>query len=446
VALTAVEIYKHLPKTNCGECGVATCLAFAMKLAQKQASLEQCPYVSEEAKAALSGAAAPPMATITIGRGEHEVQIGGETVLFRHEETFHHPCALAVTVDTSLAEEDMAARIEKIEAARYDRVGMILGVDMVALRDAGDGRLAVGARVALQHSSRPLVLMSSDPAAMKAALEVCGEGRPLLCGATADNLEDMLALAKDWDCPLVIRGRSLEELATLSQKATQAGWNKLVLASPASGIGPVVEEQTIIRRAALNKKFKPFGFPTLVVCTASDPTRQMLEACTAIVKYAGVVVLDLLEDEYLLPLVTARLNIYSDPQKPIQVEPGIHAVGEPTERSPLLVTTNFSLTYYLVEGDVMTSRVPAHILAVDTKGTSVLTAWAAGDFTAESIADALTKFNAAEKVAHRTLILPGGVAVLKGKLEELSGWEVIVGPRESSGIPHFFRERGISSS
>ena len=171
--------------------------------------------------------------------------------------------------------------------------------------------------------------------------------------------------------------------------------------------------------------------------------KQMLEASTAIAKYAGVVVMDLLDAEYLLPLVTARLNIYSDPQKPIQVEPGIHTVGEPTAESPVLVTTNFSLTYYLVEGDIMASKTPAYVVAVDTKGTSVMTAWAAGDFTAESIAQALEKFSVAERVSHRNLVLPGGVAVLKGKLEESSGWTVVVGPRESSGIPTFFRQQGL---
>jgi acetyl-CoA decarbonylase/synthase complex subunit gamma len=277
---------------------------------------------------------------------------------------------------------------------------------------------------------------------MEAALEHCGAGRPLLYGATAANFDAVVALAQKWDCPLALRAGGLSELVTLSERAAQAGFAQLLLDSGAQSPAQLLNDQTVIRRAALNKKFKPLGFPTVAVCSAEDPAAQMLEACTAVAKYVGVVILDPLPDEYLLPIVTARLNIYSDPQKPIQVEPGVHEVGEPTPESPVLVTTNFSLTYYLVEGDVMASKMPAHVLAVDTEGTSVLTAWAAGNFSAESIAEAMNKFALAEKVAHRALVLPGGVAVLKGKLEELSGWEVLVGPRESSGIPLFFRQRG----
>jgi len=442
LALTAVEIYKQLPKTNCGDCGVPTCLAFAMKLVQKQTSLDECPHVSEEAKAALAGSAVPPMVSVTIGDGEQALKIGGETVLFRHEETFHNPCGLAITVDTSRPDEEVVERIQKIDGAHYDRVGLTLGANLIALQGSADGRLTEVARLAMEHSSLPLVLMSTDTEAIGGALEVCGDGHPLLCGATGENLEAMVALAKQYKCPLVLRAESLEDLVKMSEQAAKAGAEQLVLASGAKGIAQTLNEQTAIRRAAL-KKFKSFGFPTLVECSESDPINQVLEACTAIAKYAGIVVVDLLENEYLLPLVTARLNIYSDPQKSIQVEPGVQAVGEPDENSPVLVTTNFSLTYYLVEGDVMTSKVPAHILAVDTNGTSVLTAWAAGDFTAESIAEAVEKFGLADKVSHRTLILPGGVAVLKGKLEEASGWEVVVGPRESSALPQFFRQQGL---
>jgi len=442
LALTAVEIYKFLPKTNCGDCGVATCLAFAMKLAQKQAALDECPHVTDEAKQQLEDSAAPPMATVTVGLGEHQLKIGGETVFFRHDERFHNPCGLAVTVDTSLPDEQIQQRIEKLEGARYDRVGFMLGVDLIALQDGGDGRLVEGARLAGEHSSLPLVLMSTDPAAMKDALEVCADGRPLLCGATTDNIDAMLPLAKEYNCPLVLRADSLESLVPLSETAAGADSDQLLLDTGAQEIERIQSDQTIIRRMALNKKFKPLSFPTLVACSAADPTQQMLQACSAIAKYAGVVVVDVADDEYLLPLVTARMNIYTDPQKPIQVEPGIYPVGEPDEDSPVLTTTNFSLTYYLVEGDIMSSKVPAHILAVDTNGTSVLTAWAAGDLTAEVIAEHIEKFDLADKVSHKTLVLPGGVAVLQGKLEEESGWEIKVGPKESSALAQFFREQG----
>jgi acetyl-CoA decarbonylase/synthase complex subunit gamma len=414
-----------------------------MKLVQKQAALDACPHVTEEMKAALEGSSAPPMATITIGQGDDALKIGGETVLFRHEETFRNPCGLALRVPASLSDEEILQQVGKIEAARYERVGMSLGANLIAVEDTGGGRLAAAARLASEGSNLPLVLVSTDAAALGAALEVCGDKRPLLCGATTDNVAEVAALAKRHDCPLVLRGTNVAELTSLSQQATAAGCSQLVLDSGASSLGAILNDQTAIRRAALGKKFKPLGFPTLVRCAQTDPSRQMLEAITAVAKYAGVIVMDRLPDEYLLPLVTARMNIYSDPQKPIQVEPGVHAVGEPTAESPVLVTTNFSLTYYLVEGDVMAAKTPAYIMAVDTKGTSVLTAWAAGDFTSESIAAAVEQFRLADKVSHRTLILPGGVAVLKGKLEESSGWQVTVGPRESSGITLFFRQQGF---
>ena len=443
MALTAVEVYKNLPRTNCGDCGVPTCLAFAMKLVQKQVALDACPHVTDEMKAALEGSAAPPMATITIGQGDGAVQLGGEAVLFRHEETFRHPCALALRLDASLPDEQLLQQIARIEAARYERVGMSLGANLIAVEDHGDGRLATAARLAAEGSNLPLVLVSTDPTALGAALEVCGTKQPLLCGATAENLTAVAELAKQHSCPLALRASNLPELVSLSQQAAAAGCTKLVLDSGADTLGTMLNDQTAIRRAALNKKFKPLGFPTLVRCAQTDPARQMMEGLTAVAKYAGVLVMDRLADEYLLPLVTARLNIYSDPQKPIQVEPGVHEVGEPTSESPVLVTTNFSLTYYLVEGDVMAAKTPAYIMAVDTKGTSVLTAWAAGDFTGESIAAALEKSGLADKVSHRNLVLPGGVAVLKGKLEESSGWKVLVGPRESSGITTFFRQQGF---
>jgi acetyl-CoA decarbonylase/synthase complex subunit gamma len=414
-----------------------------MKLVQKQTALEACPHVTEAQKAALEGSAAPPMATIAVGKGDCALKLGGETVLFRHEETFRNPCGIALRLKSSLTDEEILQEVTRIEASRYDRVGMSLGADLIALEDAGDGRLATAARLVAPRSNLPLVLVSTDPAALGAALEACGEQKPLLCGATADNLPALVELAKKYDCPLTLRAAGVPELVRMSQEATAAGCTQLVLDSGAASLGAVLNDQTVIRRAALYKKFKPLGFPTLVRCAQSDPARQMLEATLAVAKYAGIVVLDRLESEYLLPLVTARLNIYSDPQKPIQVEPGLHAVGEPTADSPVIVTTNFSLTYYLVEGDIMAAKTPAYIMAVDTKGASVLTAWAAGDFTGEAIAAALEKFGVADKVSHRNLILPGGVAVLKGKLEEASGWKVIVGPRESSGITAFFRQQGL---
>jgi acetyl-CoA decarbonylase/synthase complex subunit gamma len=433
VALTGIDIFKQLPKTNCRECGQATCLAFAMKLAQKQASLDQCPHVSEEAKAALAGAAAPPIKLITLGSGDRKLAIGNETVLFRHEETFYHPTGLAVMVEANRPEAEVAAQVKALAEVSFERVGMTLRLDAVALK--GEGEALVAAAKAAAGAGIPLILMSEDPATMEKALAVCGDKRPLIYAATAANVEAMAALAKQYSCPLALKADGLASLAELSEKAQAAGATDLVLDSGARTQAALVANETAIRRAAVRKRFRPLGFPTITF--ANDP----LLAATGVMKYAGIVVLNGAEAWQLLALVTMRQNIYTDPQKPIQIEEGLYTIGAADENSPVLVTTNFSLTYFTVEGDVEASRVPAWVVVVNTEGTSVLTAWAAEKFTAESIAQRVKATDVGSKVKHRKLILPGHVAVLSGKLEDELGreWTVLVGPRESSGIPTFFR-------
>jgi len=453
MALTGLDIFKQLPKTNCRDCGQPTCLAFAMKLAQKQASLDQCPHVSEEAKAALAGASAPPIKLITIGAGERKLEVGNETVLFRHEETFYHPTGIAVLVEVgaglkpALPEEELAARLEAINTASFERVGQTLTLSAVALRGDAEGQLpgeafVQAAQLAAEQSAVPLILMSEDPAAMGEALKACAAKKPLIYAATAANVGAMAALAKEHNCPLAVRGNGdLGSLAELSEKAQAAGATDLVLDSGARRPAEVLANETAIRRAALRKRFRPFGFPTITFTQAKTPQEEVQQAASYVAKYAGIVVLEHMEPWQLLALMTVRQNIYTDPQKPIQIEEGIYQVGSPDESSPVLVTTNFSLTYFTVEGDVEASRVPSWIVVVDTEGTSVLTAWAADKFTAEVIAQKVRAFDAGSKVKHRKLIIPGHVAVLSGKLEEELNleWKVIVGPRESSGIPSFLR-------
>ncbi len=440
MGLTGLDIFKQLPKTNCGDCGVPTCLAFAMKLAQKQASLDQCPHVTEDAKTALDGASAPPIKLVTIGDGERKLAIGNETVLFRHEETFHHPTGIAVLVDDSLVEEELAARVAAVGEVNFERVGQTLRLDAVALQGEGDA-FVKAAQVAAEKSAVPLILMNEDPTVMGKALEACGGKKPLIHAATGENVEAMAALTKKYSCPLVAKGGDLSSLAEVSEKAQAAGATDLVLDSGARELSQVLANETAIRRAALRKRFRPFGFPTITFAQADDAQDELQQAASYLAKYAGIVVLRQMEPWELLGLVTVRQNIYTDPQKPIQIEEGVYEIGSPDQNSPVLVTTNFSLTYFTVEGDVEASRVPAWAVVVDTEGTSVLTAWAAEKFTAEIIAEKVRAFDVASKVEHRKLILPGHVAVLSGKLEEELGqeWQVIVGPRESSGIPSFLR-------
>jgi len=249
----------------------------------------------------------------------------------------------------------------------------------------------------------------------------------------------MVALAKEKGCTLVVQAADPGALCELTPKAVEAGVQDLILQTAAASAGGILQDQTVIRRAALVKKERRLGYPTLVVIDDEDPLDAATKASLAIAKYAGIVVLKNDSKPVLLAAVTARLNIYTDPQKPIQIEAKLYEVGEPTDQSPVLVTTNFSLTYFTVEGDVSASKVPTWIVVVDTEGTSVLTAWASEKFSAESIAAAIKSTGVEEKVGHRSIMLPGGVAVLKAKLEDESGWSVQVGPRESSGLPTVLR-------
>jgi acetyl-CoA decarbonylase/synthase complex subunit gamma len=440
MALTGLEIYKHLAKTNCGECGVPTCLAFAMKLAQKQTSLDKCPHVTDQARAALEGASAPPIKLITIGVGDNKIEVGNETVLFRHEETFYHPTALAVTADAALPDRELVARVKQINGLVFDRVGQRIGVGLIALQGGADAaRFAAAAKTVAANSDLGLVLINDDPAAMEAAVKEVAARKPLIYAATAANADDMARIAKAHACPLAIRADGLADLAALSQKVQALGVTDLVLDSGAREPVKVLADQTLIRRAALRKKFRPLGFPTIVFTRADSPGDEVMQAVEYVAKYAGILVTNAAEPWQLIAILTARQNIFTDPQKPIQLEAGLYQVGEPTATSPVLTTTNFSLTYFTVEGDVEASRVPSWIVVVDTEGTSVLTAWASEKFTADTIAAAIKKTGVEEKVSHRKIVIPGGVAVLSGKLQEASGWQVLVGPRESSGIPTYLK-------
>jgi acetyl-CoA decarbonylase/synthase complex subunit gamma len=440
MALTAVDIFKHLPKTNCRDCGVPTCLAFAMKVAQKQVALEACPHVTDEAKAALAGESAPPIRLVAIGAGDKKLEIGQEVVLFRHENTFHHPCGIAVLLDAGLDDAAVGEKLAHFKTLQFDRVGMTVGINLVAVKGTGDAaRLAAVAQRASDEVGLPLILMGGSADELKPAATALADKRPLLHAATAGNAEALAALAKETGCPLVVKAADPAGLAELTPKVTEASVKDLVLETEPATRAEVLGHQTIIRRAALTKKDRRLGYPTLVFVNETDPLRAVTAGTLAIAKYAGIVVSQNDSRPTLLALVTARLNIYTDPQKPIQIEAKLYEVGTPTVESPVLVTTNFSLTYFTVEGDVLASKIPTWIVVVDTEGTSVLTAWASEKFSAESIAAAVKKSGVEEKVSHRKVVIPGGVAVLSGKLEDESGWKVQVGPRESSGIPQFLR-------
>ena len=441
MGLTGLEIYRQLPRTNCGDCGVPTCLAFAMKLANKQASLDDCPHVSEEAKAALGAASAPPIRLVTIGTGDNKLEIGNETVMFRHEETFHHPAGVAIEVDASLPEAELTERVDKINKLEFERVGQEIGVNLIAVREGGGGGSEYAEVVSKisSMSQLPLILIADDPAVIAEALKVCADSKPLIYAATPDNYESMAQLAKENSCPLVAAADGLEELAALTEKIKALGVEDLVLDSKAKDMVSIQADLTNIRRLALRKTFRPLGYPAIAFTTSDDPFQEVAEASSYVAKYAGIVVMKNVEPWVVLPVLTMRQNIYTDPQKPIQMESKVYAVGNVTDESPVLITTNFSLTYFSVEGEVEASRIPAYILSVDTEGQSVLTAYAAEKFTAEGTAAAMQKFDLDNLVSHKKAIIPGFVAVMSGALAEESGWEILVGPREASGIPTYLK-------
>ncbi len=442
MALTALDIFKNLPRTNCKDCGFPTCLAFAMQLAAKKVELSKCPHITDAGKTALESASAPPVKLVTIGNGEKKLEVGNETVLFRHEETFYHETGIAIMVSDSLSEAELVEKVKKINTKSYERVGFTLSVNLVALsNDSGDPvKFANTADIVQKASQIPLILMTKDPSSMKAAAEKIKEKRPLLYGITSDNIDSMAKVAAELNLPVVISAKA-NELPELSQKAQNLGVKDLILEPLADKFSSKLEDLTRLRRAQLKKNLRVVGFPLLANAVDSDNLYlEINRASCYVAKYASIVIISGMEDWQLLPLLTVRQNIYTDPQKPIQVKPGIWEVGKPGPGSPVLVTTNFSLTYYTVEGEVTSSRVPSYILVMDTEGTSVLTAWAAEKFTVEMIASQLTDSNGIkEKVKHHRVIIPGLVAVMTAKLKEESGWDVIVGPREATGIPKFLK-------
>ena len=443
MALSGIEIFKQLPKTNCKECDFPTCLAFAMSLSQGKSELEQCPHVSDEAKAMLSEASEPPIRTVSIGANGSAVKVGGETVAFRHEKTFVNHPPLAILVTDGMDDGEVDARLGKMEQLQYDRVGLTLRPEMVAVQETqGDADKFAGLVGKVVASGCGMVLISSNADVLAAGLKACDGQKPLLYGANKDNADQIGGLAKENGCPVGVKGDGIDELMEVTEKLTGMGLKDLVIDSGARSLGAALKDQIAIRRAALSGDCKPLGFPTIVFPgeMTDDPLQEVTIAATLIAKYAGLVVLSDFDGASLFPLLLERLNIFPDPQRPMATEEGIYEIGGPDENSPVLITSNFSLSYFIVSGEIETSRIPCYLLVKDTEGLSVLTAWAAGKFVADEIGPFVQKCGIADKVKHRKLIIPGFAAQISGELEdELPDWEIVIGPREAAHIPAFLK-------
>ncbi len=445
MGLTGIQIFKLLPKTNCGDCGVPTCLAFAMNLASGKAELDKCPHVSEEAKEKLASESAPPIRLVTIGAGDYAVKIGGETVLFRHEKTFVNPPGLATVVSTDEDDASVQGKMDRFKECQFDRVGVLLKSEMFVVNDTtGDGaKFTALAKKVSDGTGAALVLKSDHVESLKSAAGELKDKKPLIYAATGDNADALGELAREMACPLAVKGDgSLESVIALTEKLTDMGLKDLVVDTGTRDLKKAFEEHIKIRRAALKDKFRPLGFPTIVMANemADGLMEEALVAATFVAKYGGVIALSDLQPHIMFPLFLERLNIYTDPQRPMTAEQGIYPINNPDENSPILVTCNFSLTYFIVAGEIESSRVPAWLCVQDTEGLSVMTAWAAGKFSGESVGQFINKCGIKDKVNHKKIVIPGYAAGISGELEEeLPGWSVMVGPREASQIPKYLK-------
>jgi acetyl-CoA decarbonylase/synthase complex subunit gamma len=394
----------------------------------------------------LSEASAPPIRPVAIGKGVRAATTGGETVQYRHEKTFYNPTLLAATVGSDIAEADLETKLKTWNAFQFERVGLNLRPELIALKDAGgdSGAFARAAKKIAETSEFNLVLMTADAGVMKAGIEACGFKRPLMYAATEANVDDFGALAKANNLPLAVKADSVEGLMALTGKLTEAGLKDLVLDPGSREIKQAHQDQIALRRAALKNGNRALGFPTITFpCEmASNLDMETLIAGTFVAKYGGIVVLSNFTGESLFPLLLERLNIYTDPQRPMTVTEGIYEVNNPDENSPVMVTTNFALTYFIVSGEIEGSRVPAWLLIKDSEGLSVMTAWAAGKFAGDDVGMFVKKCGIADKIKHQNLIIPGYAAAIAGDVEEeLPGWTITVGPREAAHIPGFLKAR-----
>ncbi|MEJ2092069.1 MAG: acetyl-CoA decarbonylase/synthase complex subunit gamma [Syntrophobacterales bacterium] len=444
MALTGIEIFKMLPKTNCKECGYPTCLAFAMALATGKAELDACPYVSDEVKEKLAEASAPPIRPIKLGPSDAVKTIGGETVQFRHEKTFFSPTLIAGMLTTAMSDAEVDEKLKAFMDMQFERVGLNLRPEMFAVvdKDGDAGKFSALVKKVMDGSDALILLCSDKPDVLKAGAEVAKERRPILASATPENADAMGALAKEQDLPLVAKAEGYDALAELTTKLTGMGLKDLILDSGTRDLKQILQDNIVFRRAALVPKFKPFGFP-VINCVAEmtdDPMKQALYASVAIAKYGGIVVLSDLTPHTVFPLLLQRLNIYTDPQKPMIVTQGIYPINNPDENSPILITTNFALTYFIVSGEIEGSKVPTWLMIMDTEGLSVMTAWAAGKFVGDAVGMFVKKSGIDEKAKTRSLVIPGYAAAISGDLEEeLPDWKILIGPREASHIPAFMK-------
>ena len=440
MALKALDIYKLLPKKNCKECGDPTCLTFAMKLAGGKADVDLCPYLDEHAKSVLGATTRPPIRLVRIGVGERSFGVGEEVVLYRHEKTFYHPPGIMFRVPDTQAPEEISAVTARVRDETLTRVGADLHFSGTAIVNAtGTADAYTKAVLAVEKTAGiPEILISENPDALAAALVHCGSYRPLIHAATTENYRQMCALAKQHGCPLTVQAGDLDTLAKLAKDCTAEGVSRLVLDPAPRTLGDFITRSTMIRQLAITRAAPDLGYPVFLDATKFVPEDAAI--ALGITKYASIIVTSPLSPASAKATLTLRQNIYTDPQKPIQMNPGLYRVGTPGKDAPVLLTVNFSLTFFTLQGYLESTRIPCFMLIVDTEGLSVLTSVAAGKLNEALVRDSIRKFGVENEVSHKTLIIPGYAAPLSGRIEEATGWKIMVGPRDAAEIGEYLNE------
>ena len=445
MALKGLDIFKLSPKKNCKECGCPTCMAFSMKVAQGAVDIAACPYFAPEALAKLSAATEPPMKTIKVGAGDAELSLGGETVLFRHEKTFVSRTRYAMSLCTCMDDETVAQKLEDIKKVDYERIGERMFVEMVYVNYSADGKQDYVELVKkAAETGRILILDCKDAEIAKAALEVCKDGNPILNGADASNYEAMNAVATAAGVVLGVSGADLSEIHDTVEKLEGLGNKNLVIDVTGADVKETFKNAVQIRKAAIKDGDRTFGYPSIVnlhKIAAGDLHKQAALLSLFTMKYGSVIVAEHIGYAEALPLYGLRQNLFTDPQKPMKVEPGVYPLNGADENSVCLTTVDFALTYFLVSGELERSGVPVNLIINDAGGLSVLTSWAAGKFSSSSIAKFFQEQDIEGKIKSRKLIIPGKVAVLKGELEaKMPGWEIIIAPNEAVQLVKFMKD------
>ncbi|MEM2098960.1 MAG: acetyl-CoA decarbonylase/synthase complex subunit gamma [Candidatus Bathyarchaeia archaeon] len=460
--LSPIDIYKLLPKTNCKECGQENCMAFATKIVNREVTVDQCPPLLkkeyEKAYKQLKEMLKPAVKEVVVGVGEKAVKLGGKLVMYRHEFTYTNPTAIAIDVTDEMSTDEIVSRIKRTEQFSYEYIGYTLKLDMIAVRStSGDPeKFKAAVKKVTETTNLPMILCSLNANVLESGLMAAPKARPLLYAATAENWKDVAELALMYNCPLVVSApNDLNMLVSLAKTLLAYGVQDLVL-DPGTfvndGLADTLNNFTMLRRAACKGGEELAGFPLLGVPMvawmdkgdAAEEIVKWREACTAamlIVRYADIIIMHGTDGWALLPNAVLRQNIYTDPRKPVAVAPGLKVFGTPDENSPVFFTTNFALTYYTVASDIESSKMNAYLLVVDTEGSAVDSGVAGRKLTAEKVADAIKASGLEGKVKHRKIIIPGKASRISGEIEELSGWKVLVGPRDSSEIPKYIIDK-----